>query len=58
MRCPKCYSKAYIIDTRYRVINNEIYRRQKCPKCGFKFSTREVYAKDYSKPTATIKRSV
>lgn len=55
MRCPKCENKALIIDTRYRKVAKEMYRRQECPCCGFRFSTKEHYAKDYSKPIARIK---
>ena len=58
MRCPKCDSKALIIETRYRKLFNEIYRRHECPNCGFRFTTKERYAKDYSKPIAKIKGEI
>ena len=55
MICPKCKSKALIKDTRFRKGHGFVYRRHICPVCGFKFSSRETYAKDYTKPTAYIK---
>lgn len=54
MICPYCGSKSTIIDTRQRL--TYVYRHQRCRSCRRMFSTREYYLKDYSKPTAYIKR--
>lgn len=55
MLCPKCGARAYITESRLRKNKDYLYRRHHCPECGFRFSTHEIYAKDYSKPIAKIK---
>lgn len=55
MKCPKCNAHSIVLDTRFRKTTKVYYRRRKCPSCGFKFSTREIYAKDYTRPVAFIK---
>lgn len=58
MICPKCKAKSKIIDTRFRKDTCSMYRRHECPKCGFRFTTREIYAKDYTKPKAYIREGI
>lgn len=55
MKCPKCQTKALKTETRQRQ-SGKIYRRHHCPNCGFRFSTYEIYAKDYTAPVAQIRR--
>jgi transcriptional regulator NrdR family protein len=53
MKCPKCHSRAKIYDARQRL--DKVWRRHECPNCGFRFTTYETYAQDYTKPRAYIR---
>lgn len=43
--CRKCGTKVECVDS--RATENHRRRRWKCPKCGDRFTTREVYAEDW-----------
>lgn len=54
--CAKCNGNTRVTDTRLRPNAIDKYRRRKCQKCGYKFTTREVlddatddYIMDYIK---------
>ena len=40
MHCKECGGKSIVIDS--REIENEIFRKRKCKKCGRKFFTTEI----------------
>jgi transcriptional repressor NrdR len=47
MICPKClHEKTKIYNSRFTSRNNQTWRRHKCLKCGFTFSTREYIEAD------------
>jgi len=56
--CPKCKTKTYVSDTRYRPDDDYTYRRHECQnkKCGFVFSTAEVIIIDGSNGQSLISR--
>jgi transcriptional regulator NrdR family protein len=43
MFCPRCGTDTFVIETRspLSLDVNQVYRRRKCKKCGFKFTTCE-----------------
>jgi len=41
MKCPKCGSKSYVVDTAQDSAANETYRRRMCEKCKHAFFTIE-----------------
>lgn len=48
--CPECGGKTKVTDSRKNFkINNVTYRRRKCLKCGFVFSTYEIGDDTYNK---------
>ena len=49
MRCPKCRDKRTIVfDSRTRT-DNVVWRRRRCIKCYYEFSTREMSMADLAK---------
>ncbi|MDR1906913.1 MAG: transcriptional regulator NrdR [Puniceicoccales bacterium] len=46
MKCPECsYIDTKVTDTRVSPDHTSIRRRRKCPQCGYRFSTMEIYCK-------------
>lgn len=41
MKCPKCQTKARVTTT-VRSFSDHVRRYRKCPKCGYKFVTRQA----------------
>lgn len=41
MNCPKCKSRAYVMDVVNNHVNQEAYRKKRCKKCGHVFFTVE-----------------
>lgn len=56
--CPKCKTKTYVSDTRYRADEDYTYRRHECQnkRCGFVFSTAEVVIADDAKGKSLLDR--
>ncbi|MDR2371645.1 MAG: transcriptional regulator NrdR [Puniceicoccales bacterium] len=55
MKCPECSClDTKVTDTRVFPDHTSIRRRRKCPQCGYRFSTMEVYCKT---ELTVIKRS-
>ena len=52
MKCPVCGGRSGTIDTRRRN-DGLVWRGHECKLCQFRFSTFEIYAKDY-KTTQSI----
>ena len=49
MKCPKCGDKRVIVfDSRTRE-DNVVWRRRRCLKCDYTFSTRELSVTDLAK---------
>lgn len=49
MICPKCKADALsVVDSR-PVAKNQVRRRRVCQRCGYKFTTYEITAKDKAK---------
>jgi transcriptional repressor NrdR len=53
MKCPFCGKRSKIIDSRQK--KDYYFRRHECPACKKRFTTHEVYDKDYNAPKAFIK---
>ena len=46
MNCPKCNCDILTtVDSRKRL--NEVYRRRKCEKCGYRFTTSETIVNEH-----------
>ena len=41
MRCPRCNTETYVIDSRPTPAD-EIRRRRQCPECKYRFTTYEI----------------
>jgi len=42
VRCPQCDGKTTVRDSRYKTLNNSIFRRRECLKCFNRFNTDEI----------------
>ena len=51
MNCPRCTSKAYVINSREN--KNGRYRRYECEECKYRFSTIEVKLME-NEPTSLV----
>lgn len=55
MKCQKCnayYTKT--VDSRERDEGRTVYRRRRCPFCGYRFTTFEITAAEKAKMERTI----
>ena len=42
-QCPKCGTDTIVYDTREDNKSLHILRRRRCPSCGFRYNTEEIY---------------
>lgn len=42
-RCPRCGRDTVVYDSREDPFNGKIVRRRKCPGCGYRYVTNEIY---------------
>ena len=47
--CPKCGTRAEVIDCRFKEKTGATKRRRKCNECGYKYSTHEVDEEMYKR---------
>ena len=47
--CPKCGTRAEVIDCRFKEKTGATKRRRKCNECGYKYSTYEVDEEMYKR---------
>jgi len=55
MNCPRCTSKAYVINSREN--KNGRYRRYECKECKYRFSTIEVELME-GEPTSLVSHAL
>jgi transcriptional regulator NrdR family protein len=49
MECPECQSKGEVLETRRRLTYpKKTYRRYRCSKCTFRWSTTEISSEKYN----------